>query len=242
MRSFETFLWADIPIEFLKERLVSAQLRLKKAAEKSGRSGDSVRLVAVTKTLSMEMVQSAVDLGLTEIGENRVQEAALKKPSLQGVSKLHLIGQLQRNKARKAIELFDLIQSVDSPRLAEALDRCSAEVGKKQRCLVEVKISNEETKSGMPWAEVEGFLQGFESIYPHLELKGLMAVGPLVETEENLRQLYRKFSEFFKSNLKYFGSDPILSLGMSDDFEMAVEEGSTMVRLGRVLFGERSHI
>jgi pyridoxal phosphate enzyme (YggS family) len=243
MRAFEDpSFWADNPIESLTERITSARLRVSKAAERSGRSGDSVRVVAVTKTLPVEIIQAAIDLGLTEIGENRVQEALVKKPDLRNISKFHLIGQLQKNKARKAVELFDLIQSVDGPKLASALDRIAAELGKKQRCLLEVKISKEETKSGLPWAEAESFLQGFKEAYPNLDLNGLMAVGPFVETEKNLHQLYGQFSKFFQTHKTKFGDDPILSLGMSDDFEIAIEEGSTMVRLGRTFFGERSHI
>ncbi len=218
--------------------MASVVSRLHRATEKSGRPLEAVRLVAVTKVQPVEMIQQALDAGLTELAQNRVQEAEVKGPLLKGRYTHHLIGQLQRNKARKAVHLFDLIQTVDSLRLAEALNRVAGEEKKVQPCLVEVKISDEATKSGISWDDATAFIEGFNA-YTNLKLEGLMAVGPLKVAEPERRVLYRKFADFFNLHRSRFGDKPVLSLGMSDDFEMAIEEGSTMVRLGRVLFGER---
>lgn len=191
--------------------------------------------------MEVERIRGAIALGIKNFGENRVQEAAEKRPGLMDVcagTTQHLIGQLQTNKARRAIELFDVIQSVDRPKLAESLDRIAGEVGKKQRCLIEVKISNEPTKSGMELSAASDFIRGFSS-YKNLKCEGLMTIGALDAIPEETRRSFREMNKFFQEHKENFGPFPILSMGMSDDFEMAIEEGSTMVRLGRILFGER---
>lgn len=179
---------------------------------------------------------------MRDFGENRVQEAMEKRaslaPRLEGTTQ-HLLGQLQTNKARKAVELFDVIQSVDRPRLAETLDRIAGEMGKTQRCLIEVKISSEPSKSGVPMADAGVFIDNFRG-YKNLRLEGLMTIGALNVGVDETRRLFRGLNAFFMSRLDAFGSAPVLSMGMSDDFEIAVEEGSNMVRIGRALFGERS--
>lgn len=187
-----------------------------------------------------ERVREAFSLGLKAFGENRVQEAEEKK-QLVGVpgAEWHLIGQLQTNKARKAIELFDVIQSVDRPKLAETLNRIAGELGKRQRCLIEVKVSSEQSKSGVPLNEADAFIKSFAGAYKNLELKGLMTIGELDVSAEQTRQSFRRLASQFQSNKDFFGEEPVLSMGMSDDFEIAIEEGSTMVRIGRALFGER---
>lgn len=225
-------------IQSLRERIEAVLFRLNKATEKSGRASGAVRVVAVTKTVPPERIQEALDSGLKEIGENRVQEAVAKRPQLKGPFSFHLIGQLQRNKARKAVELFDLIQSIDSDRLAETVDRIAGEAGKKQRCLIEVKIANEVAKTGVPLEDAPDFIASFRR-WSNLSLEGLMTIGPLEARPDDLKRLYGDVSALFQRHRDRFGKEPILSMGMSDDFETAVEAGSTMVRLGRVLFGER---
>lgn len=203
-----------------------------------------IRLVGVTKTVSTDRIKDAISLGLKDLGENKVQEALAKLPVLADTIKkesvrLHFIGHLQSNKARKAIENFDVIQSVDRPSLAEALDRISSEMGKKTACLVEVKISDEQTKSGVPLAQTADFIASF-SAYKNLSLEGLMTIGALDVSADQTRQGFRTMNDLFQRHRGAFSVDkPILSMGMSDDFEMAIEEGSTMVRVGRSLFGER---
>ena len=213
--------------------------RIQKAAGKTGRSDKDIRLVAVTKTVSVERIREAAQAGIKEIGESKIQEAGSKFGSLQefGLT-THLIGHLQRNKARRAAELFDVVQSVDSESLAQTLDRVASERGKKQACLIEVKISIEPSKTGVPFDQAAEFIKEF-SRFKNLNLKGLMTIGPYGISMEETRSLFKKFSQFFYSQESYFGENPVLSMGMSDDFEMAIEEGSNLVRIGRALFGER---
>jgi PLP dependent protein len=235
-----------IPTTLLQDRYARVKERIARAAEKSGRSPNDICLVAVTKTVAVETITEAFGLGIKDIGENRIQEAtakndlldgAIKRLNIDGVSR-HLLGQLQTNKARKAVALFDVIQSVDRPRLAEFLDRVAGEEGKTQRCLIEVKVSREETKSGMPLDEASDFIRSFKK-YPRINLEGIMTIGPLQASVDETRVLFRRCAEVFHAHRGYFGERPVLSMGMSDDFEMAIEEGSTMVRIGRGLFGER---
>lgn len=229
------------PSDTLKDRYLRLIDRIQKAAIVSGRSERDVVLVGVTKNVSVEKINSALLLGLKHVGENRVQEAAAKRPELKTDFdvQMHLIGALQTNKAKKAMELFDVIQSVDRPKLAQFLERCAVESGKTQRCLIEVKISDEETKSGVPLSEASGFIQSFEQ-YKNLKLEGLMTIAPLHKDHKEMRLLFRDLRKFFDEHKRYFGATPQLSMGMTDDFEMAIEEGSTMVRIGRGLFGERA--
>jgi pyridoxal phosphate enzyme (YggS family) len=146
----------------LSDRLKGIQERIKKATEKSGRSENSVTLVAVTKTVSAERIMECVRLGVKDFGENKIQEAVGKRTQLHASGlRHHFIGHLQTNKARKALEYFDLIQTVDRTSLAETLDRICSEMGKTQRCLVEVKVAKEDTKSGVPWNQAEEFIKSF---------------------------------------------------------------------------------
>jgi pyridoxal phosphate enzyme (YggS family) len=231
----------QFPTGPFKNRLDAILKRLASAASVSGREAQTVDLVAVTKTVPVDIINEALAAGVTKLGENRVQEAAAKRDALRPSEKVehHLIGALQTNKARKAVELFDVIQSVDRPRLAETLDRIAGEMGKIQRCFVEVKISDEESKSGVPLADASEFVRSFGK-YPHLKLEGLMTIGALDASEEQTRAAFRRMKTFFDAHRDVLGQSPALSMGMSDDFEMAVEEGSTLVRIGRALFGERA--
>jgi pyridoxal phosphate enzyme (YggS family) len=214
---------------------------MKKAALRSGRAENAVQLMAVTKTVGAERINEALRLGVTMLGENRVQEAAEKKPKLTAAPfEFHLIGPLQTNKAKKAVELFDVIQSVDRMKVVQMLDRLAFDQGKKQKCLVEVKISREETKSGVPLADAQYFLDEFAR-HQNLELNGLMTIGELGVSADETRDGFRALREFFEDQQDRFTDQPILSMGMTDDFEVAIEEGSTMVRIGRGLFGERDN-
>ena len=195
--------------------------------------------MAAVKTVPPEKILELLAAGVREIAENKVQEAESKGQALsQAQVSRHFIGHLQRNKAKKAVEIFDVIQSVDSPRLAEALDRAAADLGKKQICFIEVKISAEPTKTGIATEEASGFIKGF-SQYKNLVLKGLMTIAPYDVELNQVRPMYKSFSRFFAEHRSFLNEAPVLSMGMSDDFEMAIEEGATMVRIGRALFGER---
>lgn len=233
------------PSELLKARLINIKERIKAAAEKSSRSPDSICLVAVTKSVQTEQIKCILDLDVQDIGESRIQEALAKKRELEPWEaktgkkiSYHMIGHLQTNKAKKAVEFFDLVQSVDRPELAQTLDRLAKERGKTQRCLVEVKISTEASKKGVSLGDAEAFISGFGA-YSHLRLEGLMTIAPLGISPDETRSLMKKLSRFFMEQRKHFGAQPILSMGMSDDFEIAIEEGANMVRIGRALFGER---
>ncbi len=227
------------PTGTIQERLKNIHHRIVEAAGKSGRSPEAIGLVAVTKKVGLAQIQEALSLGIRDIAESRIQEAEEKWSGLKSQSVTHhFIGHLQTNKAKRAAQLFDLIQSIDSPKLAVALDRTSTEAGKKQRCLIEVKVSTEQTKTGVPLSEASQFIQSFDQ-YKNLQLDGLMMMAPHLLPPDATRACFGSFKKFFDSEKKYFGERMILSMGMSDDFEIAVEEGSTLVRVGRALFGER---
>lgn len=224
-------------LESIKDRIFDIEARIGRAAERSRRSRDDIQLVAVSKTVPVDVVNEAISAGLTDIGESKIQELMAKKDQLKPCVK-HLIGSLQTNKARKAIEIFDVIQSVDRPRLAETLDRISFDLGQKTQCLIEVKVSNEASKQGCPIETASEFIRGFKK-YQNLDLRGLMTIAPFNVSENETRTIFKNFKTFFDANHLHLGPKPILSMGMTDDFEMAIEEGSTMVRIGRAIFGER---
>ena len=206
-------------------------------------SGDSVTLIAVTKNHPAPRAQAAIDAGVTDIGENRVQEAKEKFPSLTGTFTRHLIGHLQTNKAKLAVEYFDLIHSVDSEHLAAAIDSAAAKLGKIQDILIQVNLAEEVQKSGV-YAKDLPSLADFVDNLPHLRLCGFMLMAPAYDNVENCRPLFQKMYEIFqrskekswsRANIKY------LSMGMSNDYRIAVEEGANMVRVGTAIFGQREY-
>lgn len=227
-------------------RLARVQARVSSACQRSGRQPDSVTIVAVTKTLSSLFVRKAYALGLTHIGENRVQEIIDKFgdgsllracPGLQ----LHLVGHLQTNKVRKALQSAATVDSVDSLRLAEIVDREAAQMGRRVRVLLEVNISGEPQKYGLAPEEVLPCAEAVAKL-TSLDLRGLMTVGPLAEDAGAVRRSFALLRGLFERvqqelNLQQWS---VLSMGMSGDFETAIEEGATEIRLGTVLFGERS--
>jgi hypothetical protein len=228
-------------LESIKDRYINVKDRIAKAAARSNRAEGDVCLVAVTKMVPVEAVKEVIALGVRNVGESRIQEAESKFEGLSadGVPlQFHLVGQLQTNKVRKAVELFDLVQSVDRPRLASFLNRVAGEMGTIQRCLIEVKMSPEDTKSGIPLELAPQFIAGFGQ-YHHLQLEGLMTIAPFGVGAEVTRECFRSFQRFFEAHRRHLGENPVLSMGMTDDFEIAIEEGSTMVRIGRGIFGER---
>lgn len=229
------------PATSVSERYLTITERIGKAAATSGRSAGSIQLVAVTKNVDFERISEAVGCGVRILGENKVQEAESKRPRLLDGPTLqhHFIGHLQTNKARKAIELFDVVQSVDSTRLAQTLDRIAAERGKKQSCFVEVKVSTEPSKSGAPIETAAELVEAFSG-YKNLSLEGLMTIAPYGLPEKETRASFASMRTFFEKEKRYLGRQPVLSMGMSTDFEWAIEEGSTMVRIGTALFGERN--
>ena len=224
----------------------SASIILKKmshAAMRAGRCPSEIKLIAVTKTVSTEAVKEAVNAGLRIFGENRVQEAQKKISDLRfeiSNSRIewHLIGHLQKNKAKYAVQLFDLIHTVDSIDLAEELNRQAGKAGKIQRILIQVKLSEEETKHGVPEKDLMPLLEKIKGLR-NLKLEGLMTVPPYFEDAEKARPYFKRLREIRDEADKKGYRLPELSMGMSGDFEVAVEEGATMVRIGTAIFGER---
>jgi pyridoxal phosphate enzyme (YggS family) len=198
--------------------------------------------MAVSKNVSGESMAEAYRHGVRLFGENRVQEAEAKRDGFRRdcpEAAWHLIGHLQTNKARKAVELFDAVQSLDSLRLASSLDRTSAETGRSPLgCLVEVKVSDEPAKHGLPPGELERFLDDVAGL-SNLRVEGLMTVAPYFDDAETARPYFRRARELFERHSGRFGPKPVLSMGMTHDFEVAVEEGANLVRLGTAVFGDR---
>jgi pyridoxal phosphate enzyme (YggS family) len=222
----------------LRERVAAVRRRIEAAAARSGRPGSAVTLVAVSKTMPVDTVREAVTAGATILGENRVQEARDKIAALGGVAEWHLIGYLQTNKAKLAVSLFDRIHSLDSIRLAQELERHAAEAGRRVRCLIEVNVGGEEQKQGASKDEVRPLLEAAGGM-PHLLVEGLMAIPPFLSDPEAIRPYFRRL-RMLRDELARDGfSLPDLSMGMTHDFEVAIEEGATLVRVGTAIFGPR---
>ncbi len=226
------------------ENIRDIYLRVSRAAMKADRDPSGIEVVAVTKTVPPDLVREAVESGLRLLGENRVQEAKAKIPLVEERtpdSRLswHLIGHLQKNKARDAVRLFDLIHSVDSGELAGELDRQAEKIGKIQRVLVQVKLSGEISKSGVAPEALLPLLTITRTM-THLCVEGLMTIPPLFEDAAAARPYFSQL-RMLRDRTEAAGFVlPVLSMGMSHDFEAAIEEGATMVRIGTAIFGERS--
>jgi pyridoxal phosphate enzyme (YggS family) len=216
----------------IHDNLVAVERRIAGACLRAGRKREEVTLVAVSKTKPAEMIDEAIAAGVTDVGENRVQEARDKRPLTRGLARWHLIGHLQSNKAKDAVRLFDVIHSVDSVALAEKLSRAASSAAKVQDVLLEVNIGSEPQKSGAIPADVAALAKGVSAL-DALNLRGLMAIPPAGEPE----QARRWFREL-RAMRDTLGLAE-LSMGMTDDFEVAIEEGATLVRVGRAIFGER---
>ena len=216
----------------IRNNLTAIERRIVAACDRAGRRREEVTLVAVTTTFPGADVEAAIAAGATDVGENRVQEARDKRSEVIAAARWHLIGHLQSNKAKDAVRLFDVIHTIDTPALAERVARAAAAAGKRQEVLIEVNIGREAQKAGIDPAGVEAMVDGLRR-FEELSLQGLMAIPPLGEAE-NMRPF---FSELKRMN-DAFGL-PHLSMGMTDDFEVAIEEGATMIRVGRAIFGAR---
>ncbi len=218
----------------IEQNVRKLERRVAAACERAGRSPEEVTVIAVSKTVEASTIESAFEAGLRHFGENRVQEA---KPKIEQLEHLrpdltwHMVGHLQTNKAKTAAEFFDIIHSVDSLRLAEALNGCCQ---RRLSVLVQVNVSGETTKSGFPVAEVDEAVRQIGRL-PNLGVEGLMTVAPWVSDPEEIRPIYRQLRQLRDGlGLRH------LSMGMSGDFEVAIEEGATLVRIGQAVFGERS--
>ncbi len=216
--------------------------RIEAACARVGRDPADVTLVAVSKTVPADRLRDAVAAGLDLLGENRVQEGMAKAAEVPG-ARWHLVGPLQGNKARKAVEVFECIESVDAVGLAERLDRLASELrpGLRYPILLQVNVDDDPAKAGFQPPAL-GDAIGALGELQHLDIRGLMTIGRLVQEPSEARTTFRRLREL-SERLRASGArlGPALSMGMTDDFEIAIEEGATIVRVGRALFGERSH-
>ena len=199
---------------------------------------EEIILVAVTKTHGVDLMREVVDAGAQHIGENRVQEAAEKFPALERSVTRHLIGHLQTNKVKAAVKLFDMIQSVDSEHLAAALDKAAFQVGKVQDILIQVNAAHEVQKSGVAPEDLHALINFVDGLN-NLRLRGLMFIAPLVDDVEQCRPLFRRMRSLFDELKPARESFDFLSMGMTHDFAVAVEEGANVVRIGTAIFGTR---
>jgi PLP dependent protein len=229
----------------IADNIAEIHERISRAAAKIHRSADSIVLMAVSKTVEPERIKEAYAAGLRVFGENRVQEFAEKSSALGDLkdAEWHLIGHLQSNKAKKAVELFHAVDSVDSLRLAEKLNQAADEAGKKLEVLIEIKVGQEESKAGIPLdsPELQTLLRAAPKL-ENLQIRGLMTVPPFTENPEGARpyfRLLRKLRDQIAARKLPAVQMDVLSMGMSHDFEVAIEEGSTCVRVGTAIFGAR---
>ena len=227
----------------LRLRLLDVGSRIEGAARRSGRTRDAVKLISVSKTHPAEVVRAAIEAGATDLGENRVQEAEPKISELgREAATWHLIGHLQSNKARRAVQLFDMIHSIDSVALVEKLDRACADLNRAELpVLIQVDLGHETTKSGADESELPG-LVGAVTSSEHLKLIGFMTLPPFFEEAESTRPFFAKLRELrdqYQQGGVFGATQGELSMGMTHDFEVAIEEGATMVRIGTAIFGAR---
>jgi pyridoxal phosphate enzyme (YggS family) len=228
----------------LSDRLANVRLRIEAAVQRSNRLADQITLVAISKTHPVETLKAGLAAGLTDLGENRVQEAEGKIIELgRKATRWHLVGHLQANKARRAVQLFDVVHSLDSAALAQRLERLCIEEGRAEfPVLIQIDLGGEKTKTGIDPRKLPEILDALGDC-KRLRLKGLMTLPPFFENADCARPYFKTLRQL-RDELKsqgQFGEHPgELSMGMSHDFEIAIEEGATMVRVGTAIFGERS--
>ncbi len=232
----------SLSLETISDRVHAVLTKIRSAADKVGRPAHSVRLVAATKTVSVEGIKQGIDAGLSILGENRVQEALPKRAALTLVSvQWHFIGHLQRRKVRSVIGLFDLIHSVDSLELAQEIDCRAGAAGITQDVLLEVNVGGESSKAGFCPDDVVSSVSTIAQL-PHIHIKGLMSIPPPTTDPESARPYFRQLRDLAHCiealHLPSVSMDE-LSMGMSNDYEVAIEEGATLVRVGTAIFGAR---
>lgn len=230
----------------LSERISSVFKKITHAALRTGRNPEEIKLIAVTKSQSIDKIKEASQLGLRIFGENRVQEAKIKIEALKEFIaqwkmniEWHMIGHLQSNKAKEAVRLFEIIHSVDSEKLAVIINKEAEKINKIQRILIQVKLSEELSKYGLSIEKIEDLIKLCTKL-PNIKVEGLMTIPPYSENPEESRPYFRKLRQIKEilSQKSYHLNE--LSMGMSNDFEIAIEEGATMVRIGTALFGQRT--
>ena len=230
--------------EEIQANLAEVRGRIKRAAERAGRRPEEITLIAVSKTFPADVVQQAVDAGALHLGENRVQEAVEKAKQVTADNlQWHLIGHLQTNKARAAVLTFYTIHTIDRIEIAQRLDRIAGEEQRRLDVLIQVDLAHEPTKSGADEAELPAIIEALDAAN-HLRLTGLMVLPPFFEEVEKTRTYFRRLRETLEAINQSRPQEKRLtelSMGMSHDFEVAIEEGATMVRVGSAIFGERKN-
>ncbi len=225
----------------IKDQLEEVRENIRRACARAGRNPDEVTLIAVSKTKPVPMLEEAYDAGARDFGENKVQELVAKEPQLPEDIRWHMIGHLQRNKVHQVLGKAVLIHSVDSLRLAEQIEADAAKKGLDVDILLEVNVAREESKFGFFLEEVEDAVRTI-SAFPHVHIRGLMTIAPFVENPEENREIFKKLYQFAvdigRKNIDNVTMD-VLSMGMTGDYQVAVEEGATMVRVGTGIFGAR---
>ncbi len=228
--------------EEIRDRLARVREEIARAAHRAGRTASDITLIAVSKTFDPDTVQRAVDAGALDLGENRVQEAATKVGVVRaGNLRWHLIGHLQSNKARQAVSIFDVIHTIDSRELVARLDRMAGELERRPSVLIQVDLAKEPTKSGASEGDLPAIVEALDSAR-HLEFRGLMTLPPFFDSPELARSYFRRLREILDGLNRTRTPDrklSELSMGMSHDFGIAIEEGATMVRVGTAIFGAR---
>jgi hypothetical protein len=223
----------------LSDNIQSLYGRIAQACEEYDRDADDITIVAVTKRHPAHTISRAVAAGLHNIGESRVQEAEGKIEQLGRIARYHMVGHLQTNKVKKAVKLFDVIQSIDSLKVAEEINKEAARIDHNIECYIEINSSGEQSKYGIDPNECLDIVRRVNAL-EYIELTGLMTIGPLTDDTERVREAFRQTRELFEASRDVVGAEfDTLSMGMSADFELAIAEGSTMIRVGTELFGPR---
>ncbi len=224
----------------IKNNFYHIQQRIKETCVRSGRKTSDVKTVVVTKTVQVPAIQEVIEAGATIIGENRVQDAWSKYEQIESRVSWHLVGHLQTNKVKKAVQIFDVIESVDSLHLAEEIDRRAKEAGKIIDIFVQVNTSGEKSKFGLQPGDVENFITQLTRL-ENILITGLMTIGAFLPDPEKVRPCFRQLFALRHelNNKKITQNLTQLSMGMTNDFEVAIEEGATLIRIGRAVFGER---
>lgn len=226
----------------VKDRYEIVVENIKKACERSGRNPEDITLISVTKTHGAELINEAIDAGAKDIGENKAQELCNKYDDVKPV-RWHFIGHLQTNKVKTIVDKVVMIHSVDSDKLASEIDKRAKSSGVVMDILVEINIGMEDSKSGATEEEARDLIKKIRDEYQNLRLRGLMCVPPITDNPENSRRYFRKLKDIFES-IKELSEDEsfdTLSMGMSGDYEVAIEEGATVVRVGTAIFGAREY-
>ena len=228
----------------IKENLKLIKSSIKQYSSSVNRSSEDVRLIAVTKTVDVDKVLEAIEYGVTDVGENKPQELARKYDIIGDKVKWHLIGTLQTNKVKYIIDKVDMIHSLDRESLCEEIQRKAEKIDKTIDCLVQVNISKEDSKHGLYEEDVIDFIKNVSSRYKNISIKGLMTMAPFTEDEDKVRDVFRCLKslslDIDKLNIPNVSMN-YLSMGMSNDYKVAIEEGATMVRVGTGIFGERDY-